>query len=124
MTTLRTLYACDSGVMISHLYLSVSHPRPLQRRAQQTYQELSAKDRLLQVQNSAREDIQNRRSEAGKPAGGGGSGPLPEGWKEVKDPKTGATYYWNKVSAHHVHTNAHVFYATLYFSLLPQAKQK
>lgn len=31
----------------------------------------------------------------GKPEGGGP--PLPAGWTEVKDPKTGEVYYWNQV---------------------------
>ncbi|CAM9288250.1 unnamed protein product [Laminaria digitata] len=68
------------------------------RRAQQTYQELSAKDRLLQQQNSVREDVQRKQELEGKPAGATGAtgGALREGWKEVKDAKTGATYYWNK----------------------------
>lgn len=69
----------------------------LQRRAQQTYKELSAKDRLLQQQNAVREGIQHKRD-----CGGGSSGsaaPLRPGWREVKDAKTGTTYYWNKVSA-------------------------
>lgn len=72
-----------------------------QRRAQQTYQELSAKDRLLQQQNSVREDVQRKQELEGKPAGATGAtgGALREGWKEVKDAKTGATYYWNKVGA-------------------------
>lgn len=72
-----------------------------QRRAQQTYQELSAKDRLLQQQNSVREDVQRKQDQEGKSAAGTGGtgGALREGWKEVKDAKTGATYYWNKVDA-------------------------
>lgn len=72
-----------------------------QRRAQQTYQELSAKERLLQQQNSVREGVQRKQDQEGKPAAGtsGSGGALREGWKEVKDAKTGATYYWNKVGA-------------------------
>lgn len=62
-----------------------------QRRAQQTYQELSAKERLLQQQNSVRESVLKKQS------GASAGEPLREGWKEIKDPKTGSTYYWNKV---------------------------
>lgn len=65
-----------------------------QRRAQQTYQELSAKERLLQQQNSVREGVEKKAKQAE-----GDARPLPEGWKEVKDAKTGATYYWNKVGS-------------------------
>lgn len=65
---------------------------PPQRRAQQTYRELSTKDRLLQQQNAVRESMQNRQ-------GGASPRPLREGWKEVKDTKTGSVYYWNKVGA-------------------------
>lgn len=65
-----------------------SHP---QRKAQQTYQELNAKERLLKQQNSVRESVQRKQS------GGSAGEPLREGWKEIKDPKTGSTYYWNKV---------------------------
>lgn len=65
-----------------------------QRKAQQTYKELTAKERLLQQQNSVREGVQRKQSGAG----GGAPPPLPEGWKEIKDPKTGSTYYWNKVT--------------------------
>ena len=45
-------------------------------------------------QNSVRESVQKKQGGAA-PA----CEPLPEGWKEIKDPKTGSTYYWNKVSA-------------------------
>lgn len=65
-----------------------------QRRAQQTYQELSAKERLLKQQNSVRESVQKKQS------GDSAGEPLREGWKEIKDPKTGSTYYWNKVLEH------------------------
>ncbi|CAN0095204.1 unnamed protein product [Ascophyllum nodosum] len=66
------------------------------RRAQQTYRELSAKDRLLQQQNTVRESVQNRQKDAGAEAPDGARPPLRDGWKEVKDTKTGSTYYWNK----------------------------
>ncbi len=67
----------------------------LQRKAQQTYKELTAKERLLQQQNSVREGVQRKQSAAAA----GAPPPLPEGWKEIKDPKTGSTYYWNKVAS-------------------------
>eukprot|EP00903_Cladosiphon_okamuranus_P018223 g16762.t1 len=64
------------------------------RKAQQTYQELRAKERLLKQQNSVRESVQKKQSGAAAAA----VEPLREGWKEIKDPKTGSTYYWNKSS--------------------------
>ncbi|CAM9479530.1 unnamed protein product [Ectocarpus sp. 12 AP-2014] len=74
------------------------------RKAQQTYLEQSAKERLLQQQNSVREGVQRKQAGGGSSGsgggggGGGGGGPLPEGWKEIKDPKSSSTYYWNKSS--------------------------
>ncbi|CAM9473589.1 unnamed protein product [Ectocarpus sp. 6 AP-2014] len=74
------------------------------RKAQQTYLEQSAKERLLQQQNSVREGVQRKQAGGGSSGsggdggGGGAGGPLPEGWKEIKDPNSGSTYFWNKSS--------------------------
>lgn len=47
----------------------------------------------------AREDAKTKESDA-TPTGtvdGNKQGPLPSGWTEVKDPKTGGSYFWNQV---------------------------
>lgn len=37
------------------------------------------------------DDAQKGKADAGKPS------PLPAGWTEIKDPKSGGVYFWNQV---------------------------
>lgn len=83
---------------MAHVLSPCYHFLNSQRRAQQTYKELTAKERLLRQQNSLREGLEQKQNLVEQAVKDNRNAPLAEGWKEVEDAKTGATYYWNKAS--------------------------
>lgn len=81
-------------------------PYPLAEQHLQSSNATSWKRPVIAAEDIARKSSSTTETNASASGGTGDcggnvqaevTGPLPSGWTEVKDPKTGGVYFWNQV---------------------------